>query len=149
LDLEFVATNSGVKKNNLRNPDRQLVRYQLMEILVRLSQDKYIKSGQTKSSHEALTWAFNNYFSRFFGNFDCHKFRKERLWNEPCDIVFKRFLKVVQALYVKFTGKYAMPGQTKYMSLDEFVEVITFSGVVDETFGSREIGPLYNLSMMT
>lgn len=27
LDLEFVATNAGVKKNNPRNPDRQLVRY--------------------------------------------------------------------------------------------------------------------------
>lgn len=28
LDLEFVATNSGtLKKNNFRNPERQLVRY--------------------------------------------------------------------------------------------------------------------------
>ena len=27
LDLEFVATNAGTKKNNPRNPERQLVRY--------------------------------------------------------------------------------------------------------------------------
>lgn len=45
LDLEFVATNAGVKNNNGRNPDRQLVRYQLMEVLVRLSFDKFIKSN--------------------------------------------------------------------------------------------------------
>ena len=35
------------------------------------------------------------------------------------------------------------------MSLDEFVEMVTTSGVVDDSFGSREIGPLFNLSMMT
>ena len=27
LDLNFVATNSGIKKNNPRNPERCLVRY--------------------------------------------------------------------------------------------------------------------------
>ena len=27
MDLEFVATNAGTKKNNPRNPERQLVRY--------------------------------------------------------------------------------------------------------------------------
>jgi hypothetical protein len=35
------------------------------------------------------------------------------------------------------------------MSLDEFEEMINQSGVVDDTFGSREIGALFNLSMMT
>lgn len=35
------------------------------------------------------------------------------------------------------------------MRLDEFVDMVTTSGVVDDTFGSREIGPLFNLSMMT
>jgi hypothetical protein len=43
LDLEFVATNAGSKANP-RNPDRQLVRYKLMEVLVRLSIDKFYKS---------------------------------------------------------------------------------------------------------
>ena len=43
LDLEFVATNAGSKANP-RNPDRQLVRYQLMEVLVRHSMDKFYKS---------------------------------------------------------------------------------------------------------
>lgn len=58
-------------------------------------------------------------------------------------------MKIVQALYAKFSGKYSLPGQQKYVSLDEFVEMVTCSGVVDDTFGSREIGPLFNLSMMT
>jgi hypothetical protein len=44
LDLEFVATNAGQAKANPRNPERQLIRYQLMEVLVRLSIDKFLKS---------------------------------------------------------------------------------------------------------
>lgn len=66
-----------------------------MEVLVRLSLDKYVKSGATKSFYEAVNLAFENYFLKFFKTFDCHRFRKDRLWNEPCDLVFKRFLKVV------------------------------------------------------
>lgn len=57
--------------------------------------------------------------------------------------------KILQAVYSKYSGKYALPGQTKYMSLDEFVEMVGQAGVVDDTFGAREIGPLFNLSMMT
>eukprot|EP00347_Sterkiella_histriomuscorum_P006983 403350697 len=149
LDLNFVATNSGTKKNNPRNPERQLVRYQFMEVLVRLAVDKFIKNGNMKSVHEAVVHAFENYFLPFFKQFDCHIFRKEKLWNEDCDIVFKRNMKIVQALYTKYSGKYAMPGQPKYMSLDEFIEMVNQSGIIDETFGAREVSPLYNISMMT
>ena len=35
------------------------------------------------------------------------------------------------------------------MCLDEFIEMINMSGIISDTFGSREIGPLFNLSMMT
>ena len=42
-----------------------------------------------------------------------------------------------------------MPGSPKFMSLDEFIDLITLAGVVDENFGSREIAPMFNLSMMT
>ena len=43
IDLEFVATNAG-NKNNPRNPERQLVRYQLMEYFVRIAKTKFVKN---------------------------------------------------------------------------------------------------------
>lgn len=54
-------------------------------------------------------------------------------------------------MYDKFSGRYGLPGSTKNMSLDEFVQLMQESGVVelDENFGSRELGPQYNLAMMT
>ena len=35
------------------------------------------------------------------------------------------------------------------MCLDEFIDMMTRSDLVDENFGQREIGPLWNVSMMT
>lgn len=35
------------------------------------------------------------------------------------------------------------------MSISEFIDLITFSGVVDENFTNKEIGSMFNLSMMT
>ena len=35
------------------------------------------------------------------------------------------------------------------MSLNEFIDLVTFAEVVDDYFSSREIGTIFNLSMMT
>ncbi len=43
VDLEFITTNAGVK-NLKNNPDRALVRFQLLEIFVRLAIQKYYKT---------------------------------------------------------------------------------------------------------
>lgn len=40
IDFEFIATKAG-NKNMVLNPERWLVRYQLMEIFVRIALDKY------------------------------------------------------------------------------------------------------------
>jgi len=43
--------------------------------------------------------------------------------------------KILPELYKRFSGKYAMPGAPKYVSLDEFMDMIQMSGIVDEDFG--------------
>lgn len=52
-------TNSG-KEKNLRNPDRALIRYSFMEILVRLAADKYIKTKQLSTYCEAFKTLLND-----------------------------------------------------------------------------------------
>jgi hypothetical protein len=51
--------------------------------------------------------------------------------------------------YKKYSGREALPNEDKYMSLPEFIDLITASNVVDDNFGAREIGTLFNLSMIT
>jgi NLR family CARD domain-containing protein 3 len=45
VDLHFVSTlASGLQYKTRTNPERQLIRFQFLEILVRLAIDKYLKS---------------------------------------------------------------------------------------------------------
>lgn len=48
VDLKFIATWSASTvdyKGNFRNPERTLVRYQLMEFLVRMAEDKFVRNS--------------------------------------------------------------------------------------------------------
>lgn len=54
IDFEFIATKSGTK-GVLLNPERWLVRYQLMEIFVRISLQKYFKKQKEIKGVPKLT----------------------------------------------------------------------------------------------
>ena len=148
IDLEFVATNAGVK-NNPRNPERQLVRYQLMEFFVRIAKTKFVKSKIWENMAQAVEKIYNEHLKDVLEKYDCHKWRLNHLWNEHWDYVFKRYLHAIKKIYDKYSGKYAMPGAPRYMSSDEFYDLIDVIGIVDDNFGQREIGPIFTCSMMT
>ena len=120
-----------------------------MEIFVRLALTKYVKTGICQTAFDAMNKMFDDHLEPFFQRFDSHKFRRDYLWCEECDLVFKRSINAIKTLYSKFSGKYALPGAPKFMSLEEFIALVSMSGVVDDKFGEREISPLYNLAMMT
>ena len=63
--------------------------------------------------------------------------------------MLKDFLPGIKQLYSDYSGKYSAPGAPKFVSLEEFIMMITNSGVVSETFGAREIGIYFNSAMMT
>ncbi|CAI2365652.1 unnamed protein product [Moneuplotes crassus] len=148
IDLEFVATNAG-NKNNPRNPERQLVRYQLMEYFVRIAKSKFIRNKICDTFGEAVKKIYDEHLKEFFEKYDCHKWRTTYLWNEHCDYVFKRYMPAIKKVYEKFSGRFALPGATKYMSSEEFFDLIDIIGVVSDDFGQREISPIFNCSMMT
>lgn len=81
LDLEFVATNAGVEKKKF-NPERQLTRHEFIEIFVRISLTKYFKNKLVATMPEAVEKIFEDNLKQFFSQFNCHKWRKEKLWNE-------------------------------------------------------------------
>ena len=51
-------------------------------------------------------------------------------------------------IYQIYSGKHNIPGDPPYMSINEFYDLIWETNVVDDEFGQREIGTLYNLSMI-
>eukprot|EP00347_Sterkiella_histriomuscorum_P007316 403349416 len=142
IDVECIAVNAFSKVDSAFNPDRQLVRYELMEVIVRIAIHKYYKSKQVASQTEAIEKMFNEGLQSFINKFDCDIWRQTRFWNRDCNDVLLYNKMILDELFNKYTGRYVLPGQQKFCSLEEFIDMITHSGVVSDTFGSREIGIL-------
>ena len=53
-------------------------------------------------------------------------------------------------LYHIYSGKHMRAGAPRTVSIEEFISMITSSGLMNAgSFGSGEVGAIYNLSMMT
>lgn len=85
----------------------------------------------------------------YFKNFQFQDFRTKKLWTESCDNLIKKHNNVLRDIYQKYSGREALPSEEPNMSMPEFIELITCTKVVDDNFGAREIGVIYNISMMT
>ena len=95
-----------------------------MEVFTRLSTTKFIKTGICTYFYESVEKLFREYLDPFFAKFDSHIWRREKLWCEDTDLVFKNSLKAVQDLYKKYSGKYSLPGAPRFTSMDEFITMV-------------------------
>ena len=74
IDLEFITTNAGSKAHKF-NPERALVRYQMMELFVRLAITKYYKTKICDNYYDAVKTFFDQELLVYLKNFDCHQWR--------------------------------------------------------------------------
>ena len=133
-DLEFLATNTGSRSK--LNPVNFLVRHNFMEVFVRMAQTKYTKTKQTKTYGDALRKFLKEYLSKFVEEFDCHKWRKEKLWKEVNDLAFKRGLQTLKEAYKSNIGENTTsPAMNDYMCLQEFEQMIVKAKVFSKNFG--------------
>ena len=148
VDVEFIATCSGTKNNPL-TPDRAIIRYQFMEILVRCAIQQYYQSHKVESRVEAVK--FFLYDMSFYNQFDCHSWRKDHLWNDNCNRILRRYEEPINILYMLYSGKHSKPGMRKSVSIEEFIQLVQKCLFIPAfiTIGAGEIGGLYNLSIMT
>ena len=81
---------------------------------------------------------------------DCNKWRIERLWTKANDEVIKSYMKFIRRLYDMYSGKYSKPGKPKFMSMEEFISLISSTGVLKgNSIGIGDLGSIFNISMMT
>jgi len=69
---------------------KELIRYNFLEVHIRLAQQKYIKSGLFKTYHEAFKSMMQTYITPQFKAYDSHLWRKSVLWKEENDLAIKR-----------------------------------------------------------
>ncbi len=152
VDIKFIATANNLEyKGNNRNPVRGLVRFELMECLIRIADEKYMKKGaQVSNNHvEAVDTMIQEHFSSIYDKFDSQAWREKNYWNEECDDVYKTYKKVLEEVYKKFSVKKVKPGQKSFMCLDEINDICKMANLYDENFVERDAFIAFNLSMMT
>ena len=88
IDLALIACNGGRKFTTMYTPDKALVRAQFMEVLVRLSFDKYFKTGLANDQADSTEMAFKHNYLAYFSTFECHNFRKDKYWKEEIDTLY-------------------------------------------------------------
>jgi len=59
VDRLFIATNVELS-NQAENPDKQLVRFEFIELLIRIAAEKYRRTGRTQTHSEALQLLIND-----------------------------------------------------------------------------------------
>ncbi|CAK90105.1 unnamed protein product (macronuclear) [Paramecium tetraurelia] len=151
VDLKFIATCSASSidyKGNYRNPERSLVRYQMMEFLVRVSDDKYIRFNPQINIVQATKMMLEQCMPHM-SQFDSHKWRAERYFVEQCDDVCKKYKWVFDYVYMRNSSRKVKPGQAPFMCLDELKDICNRANLYDENFVERDVNLAFNLSTLT
>lgn len=135
-------------KNQLYNPGSSLVRYEYLEIITRVAYDRYIRTKSTNALYEAIQSLMTDHLLPKLQSLCTDKWRTEYL-TETTDVTLKCHKPIFDALYKKYSGKKALPGQKPFMSLEEFRDLCNSSGLVNDSFSTREIDTCFTVSMMT
>jgi len=150
FDRIFIATyTKSDKEKNHRNPDRALVRYQFLEGLLRIAEQKYLGSGQVSTYADAMNMLMDESVKPFIAKFNHHQFRPDRYWNEEVDTVYKSYLPIIRGIYKKYSGQKTLPGQKKFMCLEEFNRMMSDGGLYSDNCGERDATIAFSLGMMT
>lgn len=148
IDLEFITTVSGFKGGKL-NPNRDLIRFQFLEIFVRLAVHKYFRTKICKSKFEAIQRFFSEDIGAFLNKFKSYEWREQKYFCEEVEFILKEYSEELEELFKMYSGRYTMPSQPKFVSLEEFGEMIVSSGVLSLNIANKDIGKYYNLSLET
>ena len=134
------------KKKN-KNLSDNIVRHQFMNLLVKVSKDKYITILKMMSDpFEAVQTAFENHFDEAIKGFNYHKWRQERYYNEKVDNFFKTYLPIFDALYLSWAKQKGPTKKDVWMTLDEFNNLVQSIVDVNE-YPVRENPYIFNMSI--
>jgi hypothetical protein len=78
------------------NSDSQLIRFEFMELMMKIAIRKFCNNGPYESEAQALDVLDKDFLTPLKINcplytYDSQRWRVERYWNEPCDNMLKAY----------------------------------------------------------
>lgn len=149
LGVNLNSTLIQKEKGQVYNPGNSLVRYEFLEIIIRVAGDRYIRNKLCSTYLEGFNRIIKEHLWPVLNKFTSDKWRTEKYFCEEVDIVLKVNKSIFQALFKKYSGKHTLPGKKPFMSLEEFRMLCNDAGLVGDNFATREIDVCFSQSMMT
>jgi len=129
--------------------EKSLVRYEFLELIVRVAHQRFLKGGAVSTMPEAVNMAFQcleeqgkkqvSFLDNFLYYFHC----------DDVDDVFKKHMATLQEVYKKNSGSLTKPGKPKSMALLEWQRLLEVLEVYDDGFQARHSAIAFRLGMMT
>lgn len=109
-------------KGNSLVPERGLVRFQFMESLVRLAEEKYKKNGLSDSVLGSIQMLLDQHITPLSSNslFQSEEWRRVKYFVEENDMLIKKYRPIFTELYKKNSKLKVKPGNKPFMCLAEF-----------------------------
>ena len=148
LDLVFKNTLFSEVKNNPLVPGVSLVRFQFLEMLVRVALDKYLRNKVVPGPVQAVEKLLNE-MSPVLDAYDSNVWRWDVYLCEEVDMVYKAYRQILDAVYQRFSVRKSKPGQPKFMCQEEFMDLCNQAGLVSDLLVARDVGACFCLAQMT
>jgi hypothetical protein len=111
-DLLFRTINGRPKLGN--NPALSLVRFEFMEVLLRLAILRYYDTQKVQTRAEAVKKLFAAHMLKMQNQPNSQLWREERYWNEECDNIYKANWSLMDHLYINMGGHARKPSEKWY-----------------------------------
>ena len=132
------------KKRTNNIPDN-IIRHQFMMLLVKIAKDKYFRTKQMPSIVDALDYSFEHHYDYYINQFDNHKWRKERYYNEQVDNILKAFIPIFDALFYSYAPQQIMGRKDSFwLTLEGYTNLC--NSLMDSDFPVKELPVLFSIS---
>lgn len=64
----------------------------------------------------AVMKSFDDHIMPYFNTFTSHDFRIKRMYNEICDLTILKNIQTLREIFIKYSGREGLGGETRYMS---------------------------------
>lgn len=148
LGVNWNAVIVPKEKKQPFNPGNSLVRYEFLELLVRIANDKYVRNKVCQTNSQAFTMFIKDHLKTGLAAHDSSIWRKTEYLNEEVDIVLKAHKPILDAVFKIYSGRKALPGQKAFMCLEEFRQLCIDGNLIPQKVPAREIDTCFGISMM-
>jgi hypothetical protein len=154
MDQIFIATNvedrGADKKLNEANADRELMRFEWMEMIIRCACSKFLQTGRIKDPSEAIDEICEkNILAHLEPAAAQHRndFRTDRLYNEAIDDVYRPRMLMLKKIFDVITCDKPQTSN-KMMSMNEWLAFVGDVNLLSDDFTKREAQCVFVWSKM-